>query len=221
MIKRILSVLFVITFTISIGTACMRENVNQTSLYAFIDAANAYTQTLDVEQSPIYVEKYGGQYDLKIENGRPVTLIDTAREGPSSLILDADENMAIATGIKEDAGRSLAALQSCLKEGYYADPLYDVSIESIRLIHVQLSEEGIRLFPNAEDIERISVTISTKTVKRSEEQAVRVGRVYMIPNGIELSIWLKNGNRVCYMYGTAYDYTVTTWQNNIWIDVTG
>ena len=209
--KRAVTVLLVIVVSLSFGGSCNRNRISQESLYDFIEKTNEYIRMIDIGADPVLVEQYDNHYDLKIERGNPITLIDITGETSTSLNLEVDDNQAIARRIMDDAEVNLSALQICLKEGYYTEPIYDASIEDIVLVHTNLTEEGINLFSNTDKIARISLAIVPRIEKRMEENAVRVGNVYMIPEGINIVIKLKDGVLVSYDYGAAFDHKLITW----------
>ena len=217
-IALIATFLLVCALAASMGKSLFRGKVSQTSVNELWEKSIDYVLTLDAGKDPVLVEQYDNQYSMRIESGNPVTLICTAKK-TVSLTLDTDDNQAIAARIQGDASYVLQIMKSCMKDGYCKDIRYDDSIEGIPNLWAYLNEEGIKLLPNADEIESVIVSIHPAVIKDKIDDAVKVGRRIMIPNGLDIYIIMYDGSKCSYLYGAAFDYKLEAAEDTVFIDV--
>lgn len=204
--KRVICIFLLLSCFIS----CVYANneISYVDLQHFMEETLSYFVSLDVKHDPVLVLDMGGKYSLKAKNGSVIVLLEKNRH-QITLSLDIPENMQRAESILNDASDILQAIQTCLQNGFYTD-LYTNPTDVIQnTIYIELTDEGIGLFPESDNIEYIKVHISTHTTNKIIDNSVQIQKQRLVPDGISICIKRQNNDyEETYCYGANYDYTL-------------
>ena len=199
--KRLIFVAFIIFFSFLFGcTDTVKKTLPEASVQKLVEDLDSYLQGLSA--SHVLVENYEGKYDLEIEHGEAVKLIEVKKHRFGPLSLNNEENRQISECICEKAFDVLRTIQICLNNGYYENMYSAPSAEEKYGIYMDISKDGIELFQDTEAIDRVDILIHTRNGTISDLYAVRFQNRLLIPNGLIVWFTYKDGTKTAYNFGT-------------------